>query len=335
MDGKKVELLNGIMSYIPLIIMIIGTLGSICNIIIFRSLKFRLNSCVFYLLLSTIFDLIYLLSSVLTRFIKNDFRNVFIDQSILFCKFRTYIVVLTPTLSTYYLMFASIDRCLSTSSLKKWRNLSNINLAWKISLCSFIFFLIYSSHIIFFYELEKKDLNNSISICIPSNEIYRIYFSLSLLLSSPLITYMIMFICTIITLLRIRKSKYRMKSLFNRRRHQNLNRHLIIMIFVQIGLGMLLTFFRCGFLIWNFLRKNNSSQIEIYLFLDQFSLLIYYLNFAKSFPVYMITSQLFRHVFYQQITFFIQAIFHSNRKPVIRLNNKHQSQLGSEDGQMS
>jgi len=305
------EIKRMLMHYIPLIIIIIGTLGSICNIIIFRSQKFRLNSCVFYLFLSTIFDIIYLLSSGLTRFLKNDLTKYYFDQSILFCKFRTYIVVLTPTLSTYYLMFASIDRCLSTSSSKKWRNLSNIKIARRISLYVFLFLLISSSHILFFYELEKKDLNRNIYQCVPSNEIYRIFFSLSLLLSNPFVVYMIMFICTLITLLRIRRSRFRMEYIFNQRRnlrHRNLNRHLITIMFIQIGLGMLLTFFRCGFLIYTFSKKN-SSRIKLDLFLDQFSLLIYYLNFAKSFPVYILTSQLFRHVFYQQI----KSIFHFKR----------------------
>jgi hypothetical protein len=49
--------------------MLIGTLGSICNILIFTSKYFRLNSCSFYFLCSTIFDLFYLLISVLTRVI--------------------------------------------------------------------------------------------------------------------------------------------------------------------------------------------------------------------------------------------------------------------------
>ena len=61
MFNKNVELiLNELMFYIPLLTIIIGIFGSLCNIIIFTSIKFRYNSCVFYLLCSTIFDLIYL-----------------------------------------------------------------------------------------------------------------------------------------------------------------------------------------------------------------------------------------------------------------------------------
>jgi len=208
-------------------------------------------------------------------------------------------------------MFASIDRCLSTSTSKKWRNFSHINIAWRIAILTLVFSLISNCHIIFFFELQREDVNSTVYKCGPADGIYTIFVSVYLLLSSPFLVYMIMFICTLITLLRIRRSRFRMEYIFNQRRnlrHRNLNRHLITIMFIQIGLGMLLTFFRCGFLIYNFSKKN-SSRIKLDLFLDQFSLLIYYLNFAKSFPVYILTSQLFRHVFYQQI----KSIFHFKR----------------------
>ena len=117
-----------------------------------------------------------------------------------------------------------------------------------------------------------------------------------------------MLICTIITLIRIRKSRFRIRSSSNQRRTRNIDRHLITILFVQIGLGILFTFFRCGFLVYTFstnIFKKNSSQINLDLFLDKFSLLIYYLNFAKSFPINILTSQIFRHMFFQKFTFLL------------------------------
>ena len=307
--------IDEMMYYIPLLTVVIGTLGSCCNIIVFTSRKFRLNSCVFYFLCSTTFDLMYLLISVLSRIIQISLNDLRLDESILFCKFRTYFVVLTPLLSTLYLMFASIDRCLSTSFSKKWRDLSDRNIARRISLFTLIFSLISSCHIIYFFELEKKDLGRNVFQCVPRGDIYKIFFGIFVLLSSSFVVYLIMFISTTITLIRIRKSQIRMGFLADQRRnqrHRNINRHLLTTIFIQIGLGMLFTFFRCGFLVFTFWTNNlkkSSSQIDLQIFFDKFSLILYYLNFAKSFPVNILTSQLFYRVFKEQIHFFIQTIF--------------------------
>jgi hypothetical protein len=77
------DLINCLTYYVPFVTMTIGTISSICNIIIFTSRELRYNSCGFYLLCSTIFDLIYLLFSGITRFMIDSSFN----ESIFFCKF--------------------------------------------------------------------------------------------------------------------------------------------------------------------------------------------------------------------------------------------------------
>lgn len=298
-----------IIRFLPILI---GTIGSFCNIIIFRSKEFRLNSCGFYFLCSTIFDLIYLLISGITGLINDFYPQLSSDESIIYCKFRTYFVVVTPTISVYFLMFASIDRCISTLICKKWRRFNDINVAWCISIFSLIFLLICYIHILFYFQLEKKGTYK----CIPNDGLYKLFFAICLLLSSPFLIYMIMLISTIITLIRIRSSRYRTKYFYNKRsniKSRNLDRHLIRIIFIQVGLGMLLTFFRCGFLVYIFSTNNikkTQSQINFDIFFDKCSLIIYYINFAKSFPVNILTSTLFRQVFKQQFNRFIKSICH-------------------------
>ena len=271
--------MSDVISVMILFLMIIGTLSSLMNVIIYRSRKFRLNSCIFYLLCSTIFDWIYLLTSGLIRLNESRIMDMFNRNELnLFCKIRIYILVLTPTLSTCYLMLASLDRCFSTSSSTKWRNFSEEKVGWKISLFTFIFFVLINSHILSSYQIGE----DSIGIrCIPSGKIYRIFFSIFVLLTNPFVLYLMMFGCTMITLIRIRRSRIRMNLFLNRRRNVNLDRHLIQIMLVQIGLGMFFTFFRCGFLIYLFLtthRTKNISQRSFDLFFDQFTLFIYYIN---------------------------------------------------------
>ncbi|CAF4690256.1 unnamed protein product [Rotaria sp. Silwood1] len=204
MADKNIEILNEIINqitlYVPLLIIISGTIGSLCNVITFTSRQLRFSSCAFYFLCSTIFDLLYLLFGGITRLMIDHFSNMLLNRSVLLCKCRTYLVVVLPSLSTIFIMLASMD--------------------------------------------------------------------------SPFITYTIMLICTMTTLIRIRTSRYRMGFLDNRRRksiHRNIDRNLITLL------------------------------ITMEAFFDKISLVIYYMNFAKSFPVNTLTSPLFRRVFRQRI----------------------------------
>ena len=86
--------------------------------------------------------------------------------------------------------------------------------------------------------------------------------------------------------------------------HRNIDRHLIMIILVQVGLGVLLTSFRCGFLfyeMWTYTMVKDSRRHTIEMVLNKLSLTVFYMNFAKSFPVNMLTSPLFRHAFCRKI----------------------------------
>jgi hypothetical protein len=306
------EVINNLTFFMPFVTMMIGTLGGLFNIIIFTSKELRYNSCGFYFLCSTVFDIVYLLLSGLTRFLIDDFSPIKIDRSILFCKCRTYLVVVIPILSTCFIMIATIDRCLSTSTSKKWRHLSQTNVAWRISIVSIILSFVFHCHILFFYGLQSNNVNKNVYKCVPLNDIYRMFINIYLFSILPFLLYGIMFVCSIITLFRIRKLRYRL-GFINRRtnKYRIINRHLITIMFVQVGLGMLLTFFRCGYLIYTYGTNNitkSHHRITIELYFDKFSLIIYYMNFAKSFPVNSLTSPLFRRIFQKRIIYFLNKI---------------------------
>lgn len=329
------QIINYIIFYISLLIIGSGTIGSLCNIITFTSRKLCFNSCVFYFLCSTIFDLLYLLLSGITRILIDNFSSILPNASILFCKFRTYLVVVIPLLSTNFLMLASMDRCFSTSSTIKWRNFSRINIARRISLITLIISIFSTAHILFIYDLRKEDFMNDKYKCVPHNDIYKTFITICFFLINPFTTYTIMFVCTLITLTRIRTSKYRVGSLHNRRRkrrktrrNDRINQHLITLSFVQVGLGIIFTFFRCGFLVYSFLTiniKKNTFRINTETFFDKFSLVIYYMNFAKSFPVNTLTSPLFRRIFRQRLNYFIRWLWpftSRQRKSIIKTKNQ-------------
>jgi hypothetical protein len=81
--------------------------------------------------------------------------------------------------------------------------------------------------------------------CIPHCGFYTRFIIICFLSINSFLVYIIMFTCNIITLRRIRVSRYRMGILqYRTKRHRNIDRHLITIRFIQLDLGMLLTLVR-------------------------------------------------------------------------------------------
>ena len=88
---------------INFISLIIGTFGSIFNLVIFTAPQLRRNACVFYLLCANIFQLVSILFIVPTRMALDSFGSRLENESLIFCKIRYYLVLTLPELATYYL----------------------------------------------------------------------------------------------------------------------------------------------------------------------------------------------------------------------------------------
>lgn len=122
--------------YGPLVIIVIGTIGCVCNFITFTSIKLRKNSCSFYFFVAAIFDLLTLDFGALTRLLGDHFGLAVYHQSQIYCKIRQYLVNTLPALATLFIVLAAMDRFLSTSSKLVYRSWATIPYARRIALIS-------------------------------------------------------------------------------------------------------------------------------------------------------------------------------------------------------
>jgi len=106
---KLEDIIQHMSLYINFITLIIGTIGCICNLITFTAPQLHRNSCVFYLLCTTISQLISILFIVSTRMVLDNFGLKLENQSNIFCKIRYYLVLSLHELSTFY-MFPRLKR---------------------------------------------------------------------------------------------------------------------------------------------------------------------------------------------------------------------------------
>lgn len=297
-----VDFSNHVTLYASVVIIFIGVLAAICNLLTFTSKEFHSNSSALYFVFSTFFDLTYLLLSGSTRSPMDYFIWKNLVHSNVYCKCRIYLVLVLPSLSGYFLTLVTIDRCLCTSSSRKWRLFSRRDFARRVSLITVVFAFVSHSHILFFYQSVPSHF---IHKCIPSGKFYRLFLSVYHFTIHPLSLYAVMLTCCLLTLMRVKTLRCRSADLTCRKkRRRTIDRHLIGMMFVQVGLGILLTSFRCTFLLYTFWSGHTKKSVSTRtweLFFDKFSLLVYYMNFGKAFPLNVLTSALFQEVFEQRI----------------------------------
>ncbi|CAF3750418.1 unnamed protein product [Rotaria sp. Silwood1] len=115
--ANKLQNLSNIISKPYLIIIFpIGLIGNIFNTIIFSRHSLRLNSCSLYFLSISFFHIIVLIIGCLFRLINLFLGYDLSSTSLIFCKFRAYIVVVGYVISRHLLCLISIDRWMITST---------------------------------------------------------------------------------------------------------------------------------------------------------------------------------------------------------------------------
>ena len=161
-SDARVSLLNllswNITLYGPLIIIVIGTIGCVCNFITFTSIKLRKNSCSFYFFVAAIFDLLTLDFGALTRLLGDHFGLAVYHQLQVYCKIRQYLVNILPALATLFIVLAAMDRFVSTSSKLVYRSWATIPYARRIAMISSIIWMASYLHYPFQAELRPTCL---------------------------------------------------------------------------------------------------------------------------------------------------------------------------------
>jgi len=125
--------------------MAIGTVSCIINLIIFTKKNLRQSPYSIYFIAFNISNVLLIYSSILAMIL-----DVGYDKSTLyttvFCRLRMYAVFLFYSLSTQYLIMASIDRVLITSLNASTRRQSSSCLAFKCIFIGSIFWIIFHCH---------------------------------------------------------------------------------------------------------------------------------------------------------------------------------------------
>jgi len=84
------------------------------------------------------------------------------------------------------------------------------------------------------------------------------------------------------------------------------------MMLAQASISVLMDFPRTSCYAYYFLTANslkNSYQETVAIFIFQFSNVLLYLNYSKSFYIYTLASSLFRKIFFDKIRYYYRKLF--------------------------
>ena len=105
-DMNTIYILDNVL---PIILLVIGTFGHLCNLLIFSKRRQRTNPTSLYFLSSTITYLISLYVGMFTHYSQDTINIDVINTNPILCKLRSFILYLSLTLSNWFILLAMID----------------------------------------------------------------------------------------------------------------------------------------------------------------------------------------------------------------------------------
>lgn len=288
--------------YIPIIFLILGTIGNLTNIVVFTRPLLRTNPCSIYFTSSSIFNFVSIYVGLLTPFL--GLYNLDPTQTISsLCKIRFYLRYSTITLSTWLILFASIDRFLSTSENVNRRQWSSLPIAKRIVCClTLIGFLLPYSQVFYCYDINQR------RSCIHLNNACKLINDIILLLCNSGLPPILMVIFSIMTIRNV-KSRDRMMS-NPRRRDVQLVRILLIQVSVLVLFAIPVAIQKLYTSSTVFISKN-ALTIAIDSLINQISIEISYISNSTTFYIYSLTSKKYR----QEVMGIFSSLLKFHRTP--------------------
>lgn len=190
--------------YGAIAILVVGTFGCICNLITFTSSKLRKNSCAFYFLMSAVFEFISIHFGLISRLASENFGSNLLSVDRFYCKFRAYLVSAIPLTATYFILLASVDRSMSSSTSIRRRSFSQMNIAYISTLVAVFVSFSTCSHILLTYDLRPR--------CSTMTGPYSLFDGLFVVCWLGILPHTLMLIFALSTILNIKNKRRRIES---------------------------------------------------------------------------------------------------------------------------
>ncbi|CAF1156261.1 unnamed protein product [Rotaria sordida] len=308
--------------YFSICLFIFGVTGNALNTLVLSQRSLRSNSCAWLFLVSSIFNLISILSGLPTRILSGWFA-LLTDRIGWLCKLRVFTLLTSRSIALWLIVLATLDRWLLSCKNIDYRRISKLKNARRGMICILIISSLFYSPIFYCYQ---ANLINEPLRCYSKTIKCRIYADQVYTFFTTLIPLILMILFGFLTLSNLRKIHYRAQILLlsrssqtiisnnHRQRLKSVDRHLLIMLLIQISFLILFTLPQVIEMIYLTITRNQyksplREQLETSTF--TFVLLLTYLASGMPFYIYILSGgQIFRQAFLKIMRHMIQQMIH-------------------------
>ncbi|CAF1356072.1 unnamed protein product, partial [Adineta steineri] len=137
------------------ILLVLGIVSCVINLMVFTQKNLRKSPCSIYLIAVNIANFLYLTISVLLTTLALGYGIDPTKSNLFTCRFCYYILYLFDILSPFYVILASIDRVLVTSSNVRARQRSTRHLAYICIGCGTLFWILFHCHTLILVDIQE------------------------------------------------------------------------------------------------------------------------------------------------------------------------------------
>ncbi|CAF3281115.1 unnamed protein product [Rotaria socialis] len=224
--------------YFSIFLFIFGIIGNVLNALVLSRSSLHSNSCAWLFLISSIFNIISILSGLATR-ILSGWMILLTDRIEWLCKLRVFTLLTSRTIASWLIVLATLDRWLLSCKEVHYRRKSKLKNAKRGMLLIFVMSSLLYSPIFHCYQ---ANLNNAPLKCYSKTINCRIFADQVYTFITILIPLTLMMIFGFLTLSNIRKMHRRAQMLLlprssqttisteHQHRLRSIDRHLLIML---------------------------------------------------------------------------------------------------------
>lgn len=313
-DAQFIAAINNISTqinrYLSIFIFLFGIFGNIFNVLVFSQRSFRKNPCAILFMVSSVANLIAILSGLTSRTLSGwaaDLTNT--DRFL--CKFRAFILNVARPIAFWLILLAAVDRWLLSNTDVRFREMSTLKNAYRGIIVITISSIIIFSQILYCYE---PNLINAPLKCYGATLACRLLTDLSFTIITILIPIFLMLIFGLMTIKNIHQSRVQTEpantstanttkshhGISQQRRHKTDSR-LFLMLITQITLLLIFGLPLGIQKLYTSITVNripSNTQVAIDNFVYNFVLLLNFLANGMPFYIYtLVGGSIFRTAF--------------------------------------
>ena len=270
------------------VIVLVGVVSNVLNIILLTRRTLIHHACSHYFLALAMTNLFYSSCLLVMNLLADGYQLDVSRHSAVLCKLMSYLLNACPSLSVYFLVLASADRCCASSVSATRRRFSNVRTArWAIFIVTLVVAVFFVGTLIAFDLSPDGMLGCTVQSDLLFNQIFLVLILIVYVFIAP--SSMLLFGCLTIyntkqvRLIPMRSSRYRRTE-----------RQLSNMLIVQVGVHVLLILPFCVTFFMLILPIQARFTVD-FIAVFMITKLPFYLTVTTAFFLYVLTGSIYRH----------------------------------------